>query len=187
MKTQVLFIQGAGEGAYKEDKLLAASLRQTLGTDYEVIYPEMPDEVNAPYEQWKDKLMNELTALKGSIILVGHSIGASVLAKFLSEVELKKPIHGVFLIANPFWGGDGWLYEGYEELELPQDFSAKLSKNTPIFLYQCRDDEIVPFAHLALYAQTLPQATVREIEKGGHQLNNDLSAVAKDIKSLKTV
>ena len=34
-----------------------------------------------------------------------------------------------------------------------------------------------------MYVRTfrLPQATVREIEKGGHQLNNDLTIVAKDI------
>jgi hypothetical protein len=42
----------------------------------------------------------------------------------------------------------------------------------------------VPFAHLALYRQKLPQAAVCEIVSGGHQLNNDLTVVAKDIKSL---
>ncbi len=185
MKKQVIFIQGAGEGAYKEDQLLADSLGQALGTDYEIIYPEMPDEENAPYEKWTEKLIKEIAALTGPIILVGHSIGASTLAKFLSEGKLKKPIHGIFLIANPFWGGDGWLYEGYEELELPQNPSANFPKNAPIFLYQCQDDEIVPFDHLALYAQVLPQATVREIKQGGHQFNNDLTAVAKDIQSLE--
>ncbi len=187
MKKQVLFIQGAGEGAYKEDTLLADSLQQKLGTDYEIIYPKMPDEENAPYEQWKDKLVKELASLEGSIILVGHSVGASFIAKFLSEVKLEKPIDGIFLIANPFWGGDGWLYDGYEQLELAKDSSAKFPKNAPIFLYHCRDDEVVPFGHLALYAQVLPQATIREIEQGGHQLNSDLSVVAKDIKSLKHV
>jgi uncharacterized protein len=186
MKKQILFIQGAGEGAYKADKLLADSLQRTLGTDYEIIYPEMPDEENTPYEQWKNKIINELAVLENPI-LVGHSVGASIIAKFLSEVNLEKQIHGIFFIANPFWGGDGWLYEGYEELELPHSFSTKLPKNTSIFLYHCRDDEVVPFAHLALYVQILPDATVRKIDQGGHQLSNDLSVVAKDIKNLKLV
>jgi uncharacterized protein len=44
---------------------------------------------------------------------------------------------------------------------------------------------VVPFAHLALYAEQLPQATIREFDGRGHQLNNDLSEVAADIASLQ--
>jgi predicted esterase len=76
---------------------------------------------------------------------------------------------------------DGWRYAGYEQLALPKEIAARLSKSTAIFLYHCRDDEIVPFDHLTLYAQVLPQANVRSLDEGGHQLNNDLSEVAKDI------
>ena len=185
MTKHVLFIQGAGEGAYDEDKELASSLRKALGADYEVHYPAMPDEDNAPYEQWTEHIEKELAAMQGRIILVAHSVGASVIIKWMSETEVKQAIGGIFLIANPFWGGEGWLYEGYEELMLPKDPATKLPKGLPLFLYHCRDDEVVPFEHLALYAQTFPQATVREIDAGGHQLNNDLSEVAGDIKSLE--
>jgi predicted alpha/beta hydrolase family esterase len=185
MTNHALFIQGAGKGAYEEDKKLAASLREALGTDYEVHYPAMVDEDNASYEQWKQQIENELTTMQGPIILVGHSVGASVIIKCMSETEVKKPIVGIFLIAAPFWGGNGWRYEGYEELALPKELVAKLPKGVAVFLYHCHDDEIVPFDHLALYAQVLPQAAVRELDAGGHQLNNDLSEVARDIKSLQ--
>jgi len=57
-------------------------------------------------------------------------------------------------------------------------------KGAPIFLYHSRDDEIVPFAHMAIYAKKLPQATIRKFNGRGHQFNNDLSEVAKDITSL---
>jgi predicted alpha/beta hydrolase family esterase len=185
MSKHVLFIQGAGEGAYEEDKKLAASLRNGLGPAYEVHYPAMPDEDNAPYEQWKEQIEQEMAAMEGAIILMGHSVGASVIMKYLSEMALKKPIAGIFLMATPFWGGDGWRYEGYEELELPKEMAAALPKGVPTFFYHCRDDEVVPFDHLALYAQLLPQAAVCEVDEGGHQLNNDLSEVAKDVKSLQ--
>jgi hypothetical protein len=42
----------------------------------------------------------------------------------------------------------------------------------------------VPFEHLRLYEQEIPQATVRIFDQGGHQLNNDLSRVAEDIKRI---
>jgi len=185
VSTHVLFIQGAGKGAYEADKKLAASLRKALGTGYELHYPAMLDEDNASYEQWKQQIEKELAAIQGSIILVGHSVGASVIMKCMSETEVKKPIAGIFLIAAPFWGGNGWQYEGYEKLALPKGVAARLPKDVPIFLYQCRDDEVVPFDHLALYAQVLPQAAVKELDAGGHQLNNDLSEVARDIKTLQ--
>jgi uncharacterized protein len=184
MTKHVLFVQGAGEGAYEEDKELAASLRKALGSDYEVHYPALPDEDNAPYEQWTQEIENELAAMQGSVVLVGHSVGASVIIKWMSETEVKKAIAGVFLMANPFWGGKGWLYEGYEELMLPENAAAKLPKGMQLFLYHCRDDEVVPFEHLALYAKAFPQAVIRELDAGGHQLNSDLSEVARDIKTL---
>jgi uncharacterized protein len=182
MAKTILFIQGAGEGAYKEDKELVKSLRQELGSEYDVRYPLMPDENDAPYERLKQKIQEELAHVQEPVDLVGHSIGASVIAKYLSEVKLDKVIGGIFLIATPFWGGEGWLYEGYEELELPKDFAAKLPSGTQVFLYHSRDDGVVPFDHLALYAKALPQAKIRSIDKGEHQLNNDLSIVAQDIK-----
>ena len=184
MVKQVLFIQGAGAGAYDADKKLANSLQRTLGSDYDMRYPRMPDEDNAPYEEWKQQVETEMATMSGPVLLVGHSVGASILAKCLIDSEVDKPVAGIFLISTPFWGGDGWWYEGYQKLELPSDFAAKLPPGALVFLYHSQDDEIAPFSHLALYARILPKATVREIASGGHQFNNDLTMIAKDIISL---
>src|SRR3954464_5710941 len=102
---QVLFIQGAGEGAHKADKLLADSLQQELSAEYKVRYPEMPDEGNSPYEQWKRRIQAEISAMQAPITLVGHSIGASHLAKVLTEIGIDESVTGIFLLETPFWGG----------------------------------------------------------------------------------
>lgn len=184
MKKHILFIHGAGEGAHREDKKLADNLRQLLGVSYEVHYPEMENENDAPYGIWVRQIKEALAAMDGAVILVGHSVGGSILIKFLTGEKIKKAISGIFLIATPFWGGDGWTYEGYEKLMLPGEADTKLPKDVPIFLYHCHDDEVVPFGHLALFARRFPYATVRKLS-GGHQLNNDLSAVAIDITKLQ--
>lgn len=184
MNKYVLFIHGAGEGAHEEDKLLAHSLEENLGPGYDVDCPAMPDEANAPYGPWKKKIGELLNLQQKPVILVGHSAGASYLVKILSEIKVAVPITGVFLLNTPFWGSEGWLYEGNEEVELPDDFNQRFPGEIRTFLYHTRDDEIVPFSHLALYAKLLPQAVVREIGTGGHQMNDDLSVVADDIKSL---
>jgi predicted alpha/beta hydrolase family esterase len=184
MKKQVLFIQGAGDGAYKADKKLADSLQQLLGSSHDVRYPEMNNENNPAPDKWMLQIKEELVTMNDTVILVGHSVGGSILIKFLVEEKLKNTIAGIFLIATPFWGGGGWTYEGYEKLVLPNKEYTKLSNDVPIFLYHSHDDDTVPFAHLALYANRFPNATVRELDERGHQLNNDLTEIAKDIKGL---
>lgn len=180
-KRKVLFVHGAGGEAFEEDKPMVLSLREALGPDFEVAYPEMPDGAAPEYGAWSARISRELSALGGGVILVGHSLGASVLLKHLSEEQVEEPIAGVFLLATPYWEPDGW---DVPEYGLREDFPASLPEEVPVFLYHSRDDEVVPFAHLALYAGQIPHATVREFEGGGHQLDDDLSEVADDIGKL---
>ena len=179
MKKHVLFIHGAGDGAFEEDGLLVASLQNALGLAYEVHYPNMPEEDSATYADWKAPIERELVRLDGAVILVGHSVGGSVLIKYLSEQHLDKPISSVFLLATPYWGADEFWK--WDEVRLSEDVATKLASIPRIFLYHSRDDEVVPFAHLALYAAKLPQSTVRVFDRRGHQFGNDLAEVAQDI------
>ena len=181
MKKQILFIQGGGEGAHDEDEKLAASLREALGSEYQVFYPQMPNEESPEDSAWMTRISKELALLDGKVILVGHSAGGAVLLKFLLRENIAKPITGIFLIAIPYWGPED---EENEEYTLHEGFASQLPKGVPIFLYHSRDDEWVPFEHLAKYAEKIPQAAIREFDGRGHQFHNDLSEVAADIKSL---
>ncbi len=183
MKRQVLFIQGGGDGAHEADGKLVANLRRELGAAYEVVYPRMPNEGMPDYETWKLRIHEEVAALSGEIILVGHSVGGYILARYLGEeVRDEQSIVGVCLVAAPYPGGDdAWVYEGFS---LPADMAAKFPKSATILLYHSRDDQVVPFAHVARYGEQLPRATIRET-LGGHQLGNDLRLLAQDIQSLR--
>lgn len=157
MKKHVLFAHGAGEGAHEEDRKLAASLYDALGGGYDVRSPKMPNEGSPEVGTWKEKIARELAALDGEAILVGHSVSAHMLLKYLSEEEVEKPVAGLFLVATPYAGTGGWELG---EDALPEDFASKLPEGLPIFFYHSRDDEVVPFKHLALYAENLPRATI---------------------------
>ena len=185
MKKHVLFIHGAGEGAFEEDGLLVASLQNALGPAYDVHYPNMPEEDSATYTDWKAPIEREFATLDDEVVLVGHSVGGSVLVKYLSEQQRDKPIFALFLLATPYWGADEFWK--WDEARLPEDVAAKLASIPRIFLYHSRDDDTVPFAHLALYAAKLPQATIRELDGRGHQLGNDLAEVAEDIRRAETI
>jgi predicted alpha/beta hydrolase family esterase len=179
---QVLFLQGAGTGAYDEDAKLAANLRERLGPGYDVRYPRMPDEDAPDYRPWARTIEKEVAAMGDGAVLVGHSLGASLLAKWLIERKSNQSFAGIFLIAGPFWGGDkNWQWQ---DAELPKDAGMRFPTQTPVYLYHGEEDEIVPFAHLGLYAALMPQAVARSLKGRNHQLNDDLSEVASDIKEL---
>ena len=182
MTTQLLFVQGAGQDVHDEwDNRLVDSLARELGDGYEIRYPRLPDEADARYTVWKPALLRELNALRNGAVLVGHSVGGTILLHVLAEEHPKMHIAAIALIAAPFIGVCGWPSD---ELEPRTDFGARLPKGTRIFLYHGTDDETVPIDHLSLYASAIPQATIRVLEHRDHQLDNDLGVVARDIRSL---
>ena len=120
-----------------------------------------------------------MSRVSGEVYLVAHSIGGSILLKYLTEERIEKPIAGLFLLAAPSWDRDRW---NFDDLKLPTNITEKLEQIPKVFFYHCRDDDVVPFAHLALHAARLPRAVIRAIDHGGHQFHEDLKLVAKDIR-----
>jgi predicted alpha/beta hydrolase family esterase len=177
----VLFVQGAGAGAHAEDAALAAGLGAALGPELELRYPEMPNEAAPETEVWQARIGEELAAMGDGAVLVGHSAGGVQLLLFLAMSEPAPELAGVFLIAVPFCGPGGW---DCGDVVLPNDLGTLVPDRVPYFLYHGRDDAVVPFAHVDLYAKALPQAVVRRLAGRDHQLNGDVSEVASDIRRL---
>lgn len=182
MSHQVLLIQGGGEGAYRDDAKLATSLRGRLGPAYDVRYPAMPNEGEPDYQSWKRVILDEAADMGEGAILVGHSIGASVLIKILTDRAPKLSIAGVFLIAGPFWHDHDFWH--WDEVALPKDAADRCPRDVPLFLYHGDEDEVVPVLHLDMYMKALPQAVVRRLPGRNHQLNDDMREVAHDIVGL---
>ncbi len=158
--------------------VLARYLEKSLGSAYDVIAPEMPDASTEPhYRPWRDRVDEELKGLDGIVVLVGHSFGGSVLLKYLAEGQPPASIAGLFLVSVPFWGPEGWAYEEYA---LPADFASQLP-SMPTFLYHSREDPHVPFAHLSIYEDLLPNATSRPIDGSEHSFTTGLPALISDI------
>lgn len=182
MSIQILFIQGGSEGAYLADAILVESLRRNLGPGFEVLYPAMPNEDEPDYALWKHAILEHLEAMTPGACLVGHSIGASVLIKLLTETRPPRMITGIFLLAAPFWH-DHHFWR-WDEVALPPDAARRYPNEIALSMYHGEDDESVPVSHLRMFAHVLPQGAFRELPGRDHQLNNDLADVAQDIKRL---
>jgi predicted alpha/beta hydrolase family esterase len=180
--TQVLFVLGAGEGVHDHwDNQLVDSLRAELGSAYEIRYPAMPDEADPKYAAWKVALERELASLDPGAVVVGHSVGGTMLLHVLAESARRYDFGAICLIAAPFVGPGGWHTD---DIEPEPDLADRLPRHVPIFLYHGRDDADVPFAHVELNARMIPRAQVRRLAGRNHQLNNQLSEVALDIRQL---
>ncbi len=62
--------------------------------------------------------------------------------------------------------------------------ARRVAPSLRLHLYQGTADGTVPIAHLALLTQALPQATVRRLEGRDHQLGDDLTKVAEDLRRM---
>lgn len=181
MNRHIVFIQGGGDDGYNADKPLITALQEALGKLYTIRYPELQSDESAPDFGWLEQIGRHITEAADGVILAAHSLGASMLLKYLSEYPTDKRIAGVFLMAAPFWSGEEDWHKG---LMLQADFAAALPHDLPLFFYHCKDDEEVPFSQLNQYRKQLAHATFRESENGGHMFSSSVSVVADDIRSL---
>lgn len=179
---EVLFIHSAGpQGDHEGSGFLLSYLRKTLGSGYEVKFPEMPDPENPHYKPWKKELKKLLRRASDNVIVIGHSLGASVVLKYLSEKSPDKRIAGLFLVSAVYWGKENWKVEEYE---LEDNFPNKLPPIPKIYFYHSKDDEVVPVSHLWSFASIMPDATIREFDHRGHLFGQGLPELVDDIKSI---
>ena len=165
---------------YRTDKVdWKPWLRQKLGENYEVILPIMPNKTNAVFDEWKIWFEKLFPFINNDVILVGHSLGASFLAKYLSENKSPKKVSGVFLVSGVFDVDS----EGYPlaSFALPPKLDLQ-SEN--IYLYHSKDDPIVPFSTLEKFATALPKAHSRTFEDRKHLNQGEFPELAEDILSL---
>lgn len=181
---EVLFVQGAGSGVYEDwDSKLVESLRRELGAGYEIRYPRMPNEDDPTLATWQPAIEKELASLRSGAIVVGHSVGGATLLNVLVASPPSFALTGIVLIAAPFVGEGGWTSD---DIAPRFDLIEQLAATVPLFLYHGEEDAVVPVSHVELYARAIPSAHVRRLSGRDHQLNNDLSEVARDIRGLES-
>ena len=120
---QVVFIHGGEAFANEQDwldflkdfeidpyeeksKRWKHSLTEDLGDSWEVFMPQMPNGFNAKYIEWKIWFEKYVPYLKDGVVLVGHSLGAMFLARYLSENDMPVNINKLFLLAGAFTRDD---------------------------------------------------------------------------------
>jgi predicted alpha/beta hydrolase family esterase len=200
MKTQVFVIHGGHARDSYEDYLKhliekqvdleylrnkskgwKRGLAEELGEGYEVFNPQMPNVENAKYIEWKIWFEKFIPYFSDGIIFVGHSLGGIFLSKYLSENELPIRIGATFLVAAPYNTATNHPRADFNIIGPLTKFSQQ---SPEIFIYQSKDDEIVPFSNFEHYQQELPKAHIRVFETNGHFSQEKFPEIVADILEL---
>ena len=159
------------------------NLQKSVGADFKVLLPEMPNWRNAKYQEWKIWFEKALSACRASPILVGHSLGAIFLAKYFSETVRACKIRGLCLVSTPFKTFTANPDFGDFALKGPPKRLGQFGKT--IFFYQSEDDPIVSPDNLTHYHAVAPDAVLRIFKKRKHFARNTFPELADDIRSIK--
>ena len=145
-----------------------------LGDEWAVIYPQMPSPKNAKYLEWKLWFEKYIPHLEDEITFVGHSLGATFLAQYLSEHTLPKSIQSLHLVAPAFDGAGGFGLT---------DAVSNIGKQVShVYLYHSKDDSLVPFEESVRLHELLPEAEFRQFDDRGHFLTPDFPELFENIK-----
>lgn len=115
------------------------------------------------------------------VVVVGHSIGGTILVQALIDRPPERKLAAIVLIAAPFIGTGGWPGEDFE---FSEDLGDRLPAGVPVYVFHGARDEIAPASHVRLYANAIPRALVQVLSGRDHQLNDDLTEVALAIRGL---
>jgi len=133
-------------------------------SNFEVTKLQMPRKNNAQYKAWQKHFEAQIPNLKDGVTLLGWSLGANFLAKYLSENDFPKSIKSVHLVAGCYGAQSGF--------ELSKSFPGLL-KNYAVHLYHSKDDFVVPFEDAEKYKTALPQAQLQVFEDRNHFLQTE--------------
>lgn len=169
-----------------EEKKWKKTLAQRLGPDFEVILPMMPSSLNAKYLEWKIWFEKFIPYLHDGVIFVGHSLGATFFAKYLSENLFPKKIKGLFLIA-PAYDDTGSSYS-LADFILPVDLTQIQQQCMRVFIYHSKDDPVVRFDDFAKYTKALPAAQGIVFEDWGHFTGqSEFPELTQKIKEISSI
>lgn len=197
MKKQVIVIHGGGVFVnYKEYIAFLKKreidikcsgdwkrcLGEKLGKEFEVIIPAMPNYSNAKYPEWKIWFEKLFPFLKNEVVLVGHSLGAIFLARYLSENRFPKKILATILVAAPY--DDKRSVARSAGFVLKKDLSQLKNQSEKLIFYHSRDDKLVPFECFKKYKEFLPEANFKELRGRGHFQQNSFPEIIRELRKL---
>lgn len=181
MNYQILFIQGAGNLTREQEQVIVDALNSKLGDDFTILLPPVEGADDPSYQAWDKALTTNLEKLSGNVILLGHSLGGSVILKHFSMMAVPEKVIGIILFGVPYWKDQNW---NVSEYVIEDQFIDRLSALDNLYFYHSTDDEVIPEQHFKSYQKLLPQAHWRVVSGMDHSYHGAVALMAEDIREM---
>lgn len=162
---------------------------EDLGEEFEVFTPQMPNAMNAKYEEWKLWFERHFEYLHDGIILVGWSLGAMFFVRYITENTLPFTVRHLFLLAG--------AYENIDKGKSKEDggdFFADISciptlqsKVQGISILHSKDDFVVSYEHACLFNKALPEAELVTFDDKNHFLVEEFPELLEKIRGFSNL
>jgi predicted alpha/beta hydrolase family esterase len=157
------------------------TLQQKLGDNYQVILPRMPNGTNARYDEWKLWFSRIVEIIDDECILVGHSLGAVFLAKYLSEIRYPKRIIATILVAAPF---DDETDEDLADFKLNAISSLFHQQAGKVIFYNGTDDPVIQLSEADKFKREIPDAQYHLLPAPDHFVRAEFQELITSIQGL---
>lgn len=158
-------------------------LQESLGQTYDVYLPKMPNAYNSVYREWVLLFEKFLPLLNDGVIMIGHSLGAVFLAKYLSEYTVSRKIKATLLISPPY---DTDLGKKMPQFAITAPLDGLERQGGKVIIYHSKDDPVVDFSELSQYQKQLPSLETRVFEDRGHFNIEEFPEIVEDIRVIST-
>lgn len=158
------------------------SLQEKLGDSYQVLLPSMPNKTNAQYGEWKLWFDRIAEVAEDDCILIGHSLGAIFLVKYLSENVFPKRIAAVMLVAAPFEDEADEDLTDFKLSHVSGLFTEQVTR--PIF-FMGLDDPVIAATELDRYKIELPTAEYTILPAPDHFMRPEFPELVQSLVAIK--
>jgi pimeloyl-ACP methyl ester carboxylesterase len=160
------------------------TLRADLGESYEVFMPVMPNKQNAKYIEWEIWFERHFEHLRDNVILIGCSLGAMFLMRYLMEKATPFRIKALILMAGAVGISGFDTTDCAEFVVQPVDLTSLATCAAVIHIWHSTDDFVVPYEHAPVIASAIPGATLTTFTDKNHFLVPELPELLAIIKSI---
>ncbi len=170
MQKRVFIIHGWD--GYPEEGCFPWLKKELEKKDFKVFNPAMPEPLSPRIDIWTNFLGEQIGNPDKNTFLLGHSIGAQTILRYLESLEESAEIGGVVMLA-------GWVnltsaaYETEEDAKIAKPWLEsfinweKVKKRTNKFVGIFSDnDPLVPFADSKIFKEKLGAEIIVEHNKG---------------------
>ncbi len=179
-----------GWGGFPEEATFPWLKSELESQDFQVTIPEMPDTNNPKIEKWIPFLQNLIENPDKETFLIGHSIGAQAVLRYIESLPKNITIGGAVLLAGYTHVNEMEAYgdEAEKEIEKPwlkplnwEKIRSNCSKFIAIF---SDNDLLVPLSNQEVFKENLNAEIIIEHNKGHFSTSDNIKELPSLLSSV---